>query len=419
MLQSKLFTKTRKEAPSEEVSTNAKLLIRAGFIHKEMAGIYAYLPLGLKVLNKISNIVREEMDAIGGIEIQLTALQDKEKWIKSGRWDDNAVDVWFKTKLKNDTELGLGFTHDEQLVDLLKDHVNSYKDLPFYPYQIQTKFRNELRSKSGIMRGKEFLMKDLYSFNATETEQDEFYEKIKDAYMNVFKRCGIGDKTYLTFSSGGTFSKYSHEFQTLTESGEDKIYLSEEKNLAINEEVYNDEVLSSLGLDKSTLKKVSGVEVANIFKQGTRYTKDLKYKDSSGVEQVPFMGGYGIGISRLMGTIVEVLSDDKGIVWPEQIAPFNIHLIALLPKEGTAVINEAQRLYGELQKSGVEVLLDDRDVTAGAKFADSDLIGIPYRVVVSEKTIEKGAFELVERKTGKTEFITEKELLEKKYGGFH
>jgi len=409
MLQSKLFTKTRKESPADEVSKNAQLLIRGGFIHKEMAGVYSYLPLGFRVLKKIENIIREEMNAVGGQELILTALQEQKVWEKVGRWDDEKVDVWFKTKLKNNVELGLGFTHDEQLVNLLTEYIGSYRDLPLYVYQIQTKFRNELRAKSGIMRGKEFVMKDLYSFSRTEAEQDEFYEKIKVSYMNVFSRCGIADRTYFTFSSGGTFSQYSNEFQTISDAGEDIIYLDLKKRIAVNSEIMNDKVLSDLGLRKEDLTEEKSIEVGNIFKQGTKFTDPfgMSYKDENGEKKSVVMGGYGIGVTRLMGTIVEVLSDEKGIVWPEAVSPFSLHLIALGEKGREA----AKKLYEELQSKGVEVLFDDRDASAGEKFADADLIGIPLRAVVSEKTIEKGGIEIKKRTEDSARMVSESELL--------
>ena len=377
MRQSKLFTKTRKEAPSDEVSKNAILLTRAGFIHKEMAGVYSYLPLGLRVLKKIENIIREEMNGVGAKELVMTALQKKEVWEKVGRWDDETVDVWFKTKLKDEAELGLGFTHDEQVVNMLTEYISSYKDLPLYIYQIQTKFRNELRAKSGIMRGREFLMKDLYSFNHTQEEQDEFYEKVKQAYINVFNKCGIGERTYFTTASGGTFSKYSHEFQTISDAGEDIIYITDEdKKEAINKE-----------LGEKDSKEVKSIEVGNIFKQGTKYTDpfNLYYTDESGEKKSVLMGGYGIGVTRLMGTVVEVLSDDKGIIWPKEVSPFQVHLLNL--SEGSK--DKADKIYEDLTSKGIEVLYDDRDARAGEKFADSDLIGIPVRFIVSEKTGDK------------------------------
>ena len=406
MKQSSLFTKTRREAPKDEVAKNAQLLIRAGFIHKEMAGAYSFLPLGLRTLNKIVNIIREEMNAIGGQEIHLTALQDKKLWETSGRWDDAVVDNWFKTSLKNGSEVGLGFTHEEPLTALMKDHIRSFRDLPAAAYQFQTKFRNEERAKSGILRGREFLMKDLYSFNVDEKAHAEFYEKAKKAYVRVFDRVGLGNETYITFASGGSFAKYSHEFQTLSEAGEDTIYVNEEKRIAINKEVLNDEVLKDIGVDRKDLVEKKATEVGNIFNLGTRFSDalDLKYKDAEGKTHSVIMGSYGIGPSRVMGTIAETWSDDKGLIWPESVAPFNIHLIALFDKDG-AVKKEADALYERLTKKGVEVLYDDRDASAGEKFSDSDLIGIPKRIVISAKTLADHSAETKDRATGKTEMV--------------
>jgi prolyl-tRNA synthetase len=407
MKQTNLFTKTRKEAPKDEVSKNAELLIRAGYVHKEMAGVYSYLPLGLRVLNKIENIIREEMNAIGGQEIQMTALQDRNLWEKTDRWDDAKVDNWFKTKLKNGSELGLGFTHEEAITNIMTGHISSYKDLPIYAYQIQTKFRNETRAKSGIMRGREFSMKDMYSFSATEEDLDIFYEKAKQAYKNIFERAGLGDKTFVTFASGGVFSKYSHEFQTLSEAGEDTVYLSREKGIAVNKEVLNDEVLKDLGLNRDGLEEVHSVETGNIFKLGTRFSAPLglNYKDERGEQKPVVMGSYGIGPGRLMGTIVESFADDRGIVWPESVAPFKVHLIDLREKEAS------DKLYEKLTGMGIEVLYDDREASAGEKFGGSDLIGIPYRVVVSGKTIQSEKFEVKVRKTGEVLMLSEEELV--------
>ena len=409
MKQSKLFTKTSKTFPKDEVSKNAQLLIRAGFINKEMAGVYSFLPLGLRVLNKISDIVRDEMNKVGGQEVYMTVLQSPEAWQKSGRWSDEVVDNWFKTQLKNGSEVGLGFTHEEALTALLKRFVSSYKDLPFYPYQIQEKFRNETRAKSGIMRGREFFMKDLYSFSRSKKEHDEFYEKIKQSYLNVFTRVGLGDRTYITFASGGTFSKYSHEFQTVTEAGEDIIYIDKEKNISINQEVYIDEVIKDLGLDKEKMIKAKAVEVGNIFSLGYKFSEalNLTYKDEAGKEELVYMGSYGIGPSRLMGAVAEILSDEKGMVWPESIAPFRVHLISLNKDE------ETEKIYDEFVGAGIEVLFDDRDVRAGEKFADSDLIGIPYRAVVSEKSLGQGGVEIKKRNQVESEIIAKEKILEK------
>jgi prolyl-tRNA synthetase len=412
MKQSQLFTKTRKEAPADEVSKNAELLIRGGFVHKEMAGVYSYLPLGLRVLRKIENIIREEMNAIGGQELHLASLQEKETWEKTNRWSDEVVDNWFKTKLKNDTEVGLAFTHEEPISKIMKDFVSSYRDLPFSAYHFQTKFRNETRAKSGVMRMREFTMKDLYSFSKDEEQHMEFYERAKEAYKNIFKRAGIGHITYVTFASGGVFSKYSHEFQTITAAGEDTVYIDEQKNIAINKEVYTDEVLQNLGLVKENLIEKRAVEVGNIFTLGTRFSEafDLSYQNESGEKKNVFMGSYGIGPARLMGTVVEVLSDDKGIIWPEAIAPFQIHLL-LLGEDG-AVSKEANHVYETLLKVGVEVLFDDRvGVSAGEKFADSDLIGLPWRAVVSSRSIKEGGIELKKRTEEKGKIVTLDELL--------
>lgn len=412
MKQSKLFTKTRFEAPKDEVSKNANLLIRAGFIHKEMAGVYSVLPLGLRVQSKIIDIVREEMNVIGGQELSLTALQSKELWEKTSRWSDDVVDNWFKTKLKNETELGLGFTHEEPLTELMKDHIRSYKDLPVYAYQFQTKFRNETRAKSGIMRTREFIMKDLYSFSVDEEEHNKFYEEAKQAYAKIYKRAGIGDQTYLTFASGGVFSKFSHEFQALTDAGEDTIYVDESKNIAINKEVYNDEVVESLGLSKSDLVEKKAVEVGNIFTLGTRFSEPLGllYTNEKGETKPMFMGSYGIGIGRLMGTIVEIFGKEEVMVWPEEVAPFKVHLIDL--SQGDADIKRAsENMYNRLCEAHVDVLFDDREARAGEKFADADLIGIPHRIVISKKTEAASAVEYTNRLTGETVQKSKDELI--------
>ncbi len=412
MRQSKLFTKTRKEAPADETSKNAEFLIRGGFIHKEMAGVYSYLPLGLRVIKKIENIIREEMNAIGGVEMKTSILQNKEIWEKSNRWDDEQVDVWFKTKLKNGGELGLSWTNEEAHANILKQYINSYKDLPMFPYDFKDIFRNEIRSKSGIMRGREFYWKALYSFSKDEKEHNEFYEKAKIAYQNVFKRAGIGHLTYVTFASGGTFSKYSHEFQTITSVGEDTVYLDENSGIAINKEVYNDETIALLNLKKEGLVEKRAIEVGNIFSLGTKYSApfDLKYKNENGEDKLVIMGSYGIGLGRLMGTVVEVLADDKGIIWPESIAPFKVHLLLL--GEGEDVKKEAEKVYESLIQNNVEVLFDDRgEISAGEKFADADLLGFPYRAVVSIRSIKEGGIELKKRNEEKGKVISLDELL--------
>ncbi|PIP68840.1 prolyl-tRNA synthetase [Candidatus Nomurabacteria bacterium CG_4_9_14_0_2_um_filter_32_10] len=398
MRQSKLFTKTKKEVPTDEVSKNAELLIRGGFIYKEMAGVYSYLPLGLRVIKKIENIIREEMNAIDGQEITMTALQERETWEPTNQWSDEQVDVWFKTKLKNETELGLAVTHEAPITKIMKSFIQSYRDLPKFVYQFQTKFRNEIRAKSGIMRTREFVMKDLYSFCRDEKEHNEFYEKSKIAYQNIFKRTGIGHITYLTFASGGMFSKFSHEFQTITSTGEDTIYVDGSKGIAVNKEVYNDEVIESLGLSKENLVENRAVEVGNIFTLGTRFSDalELKYQTETGEFKSVFMGSYGIGPGRLMGTVVEALADDKGIIWPLSIAPFTVHLLVLGDEDSVRI--EADKVYEKLLKADVEVLFDDRkEISAGEKFADADLLGMPYRVVVSTRSIKDGGVEVKKR----------------------
>lgn len=413
MRQSHLFTKTRKEAPKDEVSKNAQLLIRAGYIHKEMAGVYAMLPLGLRVFNNIIRVIREEMNAIGGQELSMTALQDPAPWKATGRWDESALDVWFKTALKGGGEVGLGPTHEEPVTRLLTEYLSSYRDLPFAVYQFQTKFRNELRAKSGIMRTREFVMKDMYSFSKSEEEFRKFYEIAAGAYKKVFERVGLGDQTYRTFASGGSFSKFSDEFQTLSEAGEDTIYVHEGKKIAVNKEVYEDEILEELGLKKDELVEKKAIEVGNIFPLASRFSDalNLKFKDETGEMVSPVMGCYGIGPARVMGTVAEILSDEKGLVWPEEIAPFRVHLIEL-SNGNQDVSDDAKEVYDALAQAGVEVLWDDRpSVRAGEKFADSDLMGLPWRVVVSEKTLASGKYECVERKSGKTAHLSLDELL--------
>lgn len=393
MRQSQLFTKTSKTSPKDEVAKNASLLIRAGFIHKEMAGVYAFLPLGLRVLNKIMQIIREEMNAIGGQELSMTALQERELWETTDRWDDAKVDVWFKTHLKSGTELGLGATHEEPVTRLMRTHLSSYRDLPVLAYQFQTKFRNETRAKSGIMRTREFIMKDLYSFAKNQEEHDRIYAAVREAYKRIFERVGLGMVTYQTFASGGMFSKYSEEFQTVSDAGEDIIYVDEVSRRALNEEVLNDDVLQDLGLVREQLVEKKSIEVGNIFHLGTRFSSalGLSFKTEEGKSEVPIMGCYGIGPARVMGTIAEVLSDQKGMVWPEAVAPFRVHLLSL------GVNEAADKLYADLQSAGIEVLYDDRDMSAGEKFTDSDLLGVPVRIALGKRSLENGKVEIKKR----------------------
>lgn len=559
---SQLLTKTSKTAPADEQAKNAQLLIRAGYIHKEMAGVYTFLPLGLRVLENISQIVREEMDNIGGQELLMPALQVKERYEATNRWSDDVVDIWFKTKLANGTELGLGFSHEENLSPIVKKHLTSYKDLPVAPYQIQWKFRNELRSKSGIMRGREFLMKDMYSYAIDQTQHEAFYAKAQKAYKRVYERLGIGQNTVMVMASGGVFSKYSHEFQTFSDAGEDYIFqtsdgqyynreiapakaarsngqeapqqykevlgkgiigvealikhlgITIEKStktlfyitemgefvaaavradydvnelklcdvlgcswvrLATDEEIeamtgatsgyaglvnlsegiravvddslsglhnfetganktdyhainvnfgrdvpapevfYDIKVAKPGDLDPHTGKPMQvqkAIEVGNIFSLGTKFSEpfDVTVLNEKGEMTTVIMGCYGIGISRVMGTIAELLSNDRGLVWPKEIAPYTVYLAPL--GAGSEVGKVADETYTHLTQAGIRVLYDDRkDVTAGEKFADADLLGIPYRVVISEKTIAADQFELKARTEKETNLLSLEDLI--------
>lgn len=411
MRQSQLFTKTRKEAPSDEVSKNAALLIRGGYVHKEMAGVYDLLPLGLRVVEKIKEIVREEMNAIGGQELLMSSLQRKEVWEQTDRWSDEVVDVWFKSTLAAGGDVGFGWSHEEPIMDMMQQYIASYKDLPASVYQFQTKLRNELRAKSGIMRGREFIMKDMYSLHASQEDLDAYYERVKEAYSSVFNRLGLGDDTYVTFASGGAFTKFSHEFQTVCDAGEDVLYIHPEKKIAVNEEVL-DEAVKELGISKDELTKVKSAEVGNIFNFGPDKASQMgiTFMSENGERQNVYLASYGIGITRAMGVIVEKFADEKGMVWPESVAPFKVHLVGL-NTDDEEVRDYTDGIYTTLVEAGVEVLYDDRDARGGEKFADSDLMGIPYRVVVSKKTKEEGKFEVVTRQSGETRFLTEEELL--------
>ncbi|MBU4142647.1 prolyl-tRNA synthetase [Patescibacteria group bacterium] len=402
MKQSLLATKTLREAPKDEESVNAILLTRAGFIDKLAAGIYSFLPLGLAVLRKIENIIREEMVVIGGQEILMPALQPKENWDKTGRW--NNFDALLKLKAFGDKNFALGPTHEEIISPLAKKLVLSYKDLPFALFQIQTKFRNEARAKSGLLRTREFSMKDLYSFHASQEDLDGYYQKATAAYFKIFERCGLGSKTYTTLASGGTFSKYSHEFQTAIPAGEDIIYVCQKCQLAINKEIKDENPICPK-CQSADFKETKAVEVGNIFKLGTKYSApfDLKYKDQNGQEQIVIMGCYGLGPARVMGAIVETSHDDKGIVWPENVAPYKYHLLALGDDE--AVKKAADELYEKLIGNNFEVLYDDRELVAGQKFAEADLIGLPWRLVISEKTLAEDSVEIKKREEEKTELI--------------
>ncbi len=394
MLYSKLFGKTSKAVSADEESINAQYLIRGGFINKQMAGIYNYLPFGLKVLTKIQNIIREEMLAVGANEILMPSLTQEESYKTTGR--DN-MDVLFRSEGHGGTKYVLNPTHEEIVTPLVQKFVFSYQDLPLGVFQIQNKYRNEARAKSGILRGREFNMKDLYSFHADEANLNEYYEMIKKAYHKIFSRLGLGEITVLTYASGGAFSRYSHEFQTLCDVGEDTIYTCEKCNVGINKEIIAEQT-SCPECGNVDLVEKNGIEVGNIFKLRTKFSDafGFKYSNATGQEQIVEMGCYGMGPSRIMGTLVEVFHDDKGIIWPESVAPFQYHLIILGKEEES--FEMAKNIYDKMTARGVEVLFDDRrDLTAGAKFADADLLGLPVRMIISKKTIEKQSVEIKKR----------------------
>lgn len=407
MKYSKLFTKTSKNVPADETAKNAQLLIQAGYVYKIMAGVYAYTPLGLRVLENIKKIVREEMNAVDSQELIMTGLQNPETWKITTRWDDEVVDVWFKSQLKDGSDVGFGWSHEEPIMEMMQHFITSYRDLPTSVYQFQTKLRNELRAKSGIMRGREFVMKDMYSLHASAEDLDKYYNAVIEAYKKVYDRLGIGKETYVTFASGGAFTKFSHEFQTICDAGEDILYIHRAKNIAVNEEVL-DEAVKELGIDKNELEKVKSAEVGNIFNFSTEKSEQMgiTFTDKDGKQQPIYLASYGIGITRVMGVIVEKFADDRGISWPESVAPFGVHLISLKENE------KADKVYKELLDAGVEVLYDDRDdVMAGAKFADADLIGIPTRLVISAKTGDK--IEFKKRTEKETELVDLEEVLKR------
>jgi len=420
MLQREFLSKTLKHAPADEMAQNSILLIRGGFVDKAMAGVYTFLPLGWRVLNKIENIVRDEMDRTGARELLMPALHPKDNWEKTGRWE--SFDALFKIKSNYSSEFALGPTHEEIIYPMLSHFIESFRDLPVFLYQIQTKFRDEPRAKSGLLRGREFRMKDLYSFHVDNSDRDQYYKEIRDAYHRIFKRTGI--QAIDVEALGGTFSEHSLEFQVLSDAGEDEIYFCEHCRVGKNKE------LALTGDNKDKCRQCKGktkikksIEVGNIFPLKDKFAEDfgLRFKDEKQGETLVSAGCYGLGTTRLLGTIVEVHSDKKGIIWPDEVAPFKVHLIGIMNKksgisaEGGSASggkNQVDKIYGELLDSEIEVLYDDReDKTAGEKFADADLIGIPWRIVVSEKTIAKDAIEVKRRGEDKTELIPIKSVV--------
>lgn len=413
MRQSALFTKTRRDAPKDEVAKNAQLLIRAGYIHKEMAGVYDFLPLGFRVIERVKAIVREEMEGLGAQELLMSTLQRKELWERTNRWSDKEVEVWFKSTLAAGGEVGFGWSHEEPITEMMTQYLASYRDLPAYVFQFQNKLRNELRAKSGIMRGREFLMKDMYSYTSDAATHKVFYDAAIAAYLRVFARVGLGEDTYLTVASGGAFTEFSHEFQTLSEVGEDTIYVHRAKKIAVNKEVLTDAVLQKLGIARDELEEVPAIEVGNIFDFGGIKSEQLglRYRTDDGKDVPVYLGSYGIGITRLAGAVVEHFADEKGLVWPESVAPFLAHLVCLVPND-PQVAAYADALYKELVEKGVDVLYDDRDARAGEKLNDADLIGIPARIVIGKKTLESGKIESTYRLTGQTNEVSREQLIE-------
>lgn len=557
---SQLFTRTSKTAPSDEVAKNAQLLIRAGYVYKVMAGVYAYTPLGLRVIENIKQIVREEMASVDGQEIIMSSLQPRETWEQTGRWDERVVDIWFKSHLQDGTEVGFAWSHEEPIIEMLKQYLSSYKDLPIYVHQFQTKLRNEVRAKSGVMRGREFVMNDMYSCSVDSEAHEKFYAAATEAYIRVFNRLGIGDDTYVTFASGGAFTKYSHEFQTICDAGEDYIFVVPSTNQAFNSEIapvhaapvtqqsdmrplaFLDDKnvvgvealikLLDIPLTSSTktmlydtdkgmigavvrsdykinedklkaaadadwmqlataeqVKKQTGAElgfaglyempqaiklfvddscqglvnfetganqtgrhaynvnwardvptpqeffdikmakegdlypetgepykvyktaeVGNIFNFGTKKSEemDFSFNTEDGKKSYVHLGSYGIGITRAMGVLAEKLSDAKGLVWPDNVAPFRVYLARL--GDDDAVVTAADKLYKDFESAGISILYDDSDKRPGEKFADADLMGLPHRIVVSAKTVAAGMFEYKQRTSEAAEMLDVKTL---------
>jgi len=404
MKYSKNFPKTQRQAPKDAESTNHKLLVRAGFMDQLMSGSWTLLPLGQRVVGKINNIIREELNRTGAQEILMPLLHPKEIWNETGRWD-SADEIMYKLTDTRDKEFALSFTHEEIFLDLVRKHLNSYKDLPIALYHFSTKFRNELRAKSGILRGREFMMKDLYSVHADEKEFEEYYESVKKAYSRIFERIGFDVK--IIEASGGVFTNNkTHEFQVVADGGEDKIYYCDKCEWGENQEIFE---LKEGGkcptCKEGEIKQASSIEVGNIFPFGTYYSEKMgvQYSDENGEKKYVHFGSYGIGSTRVMGTWVEVSHDDNGIIWPKSIAPFLAHLIGIKT-------DKANEIYSRLNDNNIEVLWDDRDIGVGEKFADADLIGVPFRLVVSDKTGDK--IEVKKRDEETTKLLSLEEVID-------
>lgn len=414
MRYSQLFVKTTKLPPHDAETANARFLVQGGFVHQEMAGVYSWLPLGLNVLHNVERIIREEMNAIGAHEILMSALQPKEPWLTTHRWD--TVDVLFKIQSQTGKEYALGPTHEEIVTPLVGSFVNSYKDLPVAVYQIQTKFRDELRAKSGVLRGREFGMKDLYSFHATQEDLDAFYQKALDAYLRVFTRCGLNAK--VVEASGGSFTKkFSHEFQIVTPAGEDQLLACPSCSFAQNSEITKLLAADACPQCGAALAIVKGIEVGNIFDLGKKFADafTVEFTDEDGERHTVFMGCYGIGTTRLVGAIVEASHDERGIIWPPSVAPMHVHLISLNakhPDTQARILETSEEVYAALTKEGMDVLWDDRDASPGEKLADADLLGMPLRLLISEKTLKEDAVEWKLRASQETQLVSLEDVRE-------
>jgi len=411
---------TFKDVSKEQESLNAKLLIKAGFINPELAGVYTYTRLGYEVLKNIEDLTREHMSKWGG-EILMPSLQPVENWETTGRLE--SMSSLFEARGANETSRKLnssryvlGPTHEEIVTPLAKRYIKSYRDLPLALYQIQTKFRNEARPKSGLLRSREFRMKDLYSFHENEEDLLEFYELMKEEYMSLFEDLGLAEDTFITLADGGDFTKeFSHEFQTLIPQGEDTIFLDRENRIAYNKEIVNKENEERLGVKFDSLEQVSATEVGNIFPLNLKFSNpfSLTYTTKEGLVKPVYMGCYGLGTSRLMGVVAEKFADEKGLVWPEKIAPAKYHIVTISKEREGEVYKLSKEL---IELVGKDALWDRRtSVSTGEKLKDADLIGCPYRIIISSNSIKRGGIEVKSRTSEKEEYMPVEQLIDK-YG---
>lgn len=406
MKQSMMFIPTLRENPKDAEALSHKLMLRGGYIKQTAAGVYTYLPLSYRIIKKIESIVREEMDALECSELLMPALQPSDLWKESGRWDAYGPEL-MRLNDRNNRDFCLGPTHEEVITFVVREYLNSYKKMPLALYQIQTKFRDEMRPRFGLMRGREFIMKDLYTFHTNDKDLDKWYDGIRDAYFRIFDRCGL--KTRLVVSDTGQMGgKESAEFMVLSEVGEDTIVYSDESDFAANYEVFELDEGAPSPDGKGKIKHAKGIEVGNIFKLGTRYSSTMNafFIDEKQKKLPIIMGCYGLGISRVLMAVIEQYSDGNKVVWPKELTPFDVHIIPVNTKNEDQV-NAANKIYKELKEAGFDCLIDDRNERAGVKFNDSDLIGIPNRIIVG-KGINEGKVEFVDHSTG----VKEELLLE-------